>query len=323
MGKLFVLALLLFATNAHACLNIFSFDSSGRVHYLEHEFLFSTYYKQNEIEKLLKKLERKFNKGDYSYQNVSNYGVYLLMAGRSKEGLDLFRALSKKYPGLYEICANTAVAYELNGNIDSAYLWQVKAMEINPQAHNNSEWIHLKILEARKHLLSDPGWCLDNNITGAVDSINSYKEYFDQYGHENGNTRLIFREFIDQLEDRFPFTYAEDKVMGKLMFELGDAYQSVSIYRAYYCYAIAKYLYPALSGPADKKMNEIRIKYPVNSVVSNGTTIKLTGKTFSDREMLPPDEAEVSRFINKLVNRPAVKALRFKPVRLDQLIDNI
>lgn len=322
MKRAFVIAFLFLTTDIYACLNIFSIDSSGRVHYLEHHFFFSIEFKQNAIEKKLKELKRKFDHNEYSFQNISDFGSYLLMTGRFADGLNIFRALSKKYPDVYEICANTAVAYELNGNIDSAYLWQVAAIKKNPKAHNNSEWIHLKILEAKKNILTDPDWCLNNNVTGITDTINTLKVSYEASTHESEKGMWVFKQFIDQLEDRFPFTYSEDKAMGKLMYELGDAYQVASVYRSYYCYAIAKYLYPALSTIADKKMNEIKMKYPKNSVKAEGRTIALTPRSPGDNEMIPPTEIEVNKFINKLINRPALKVHKISVI-IEQLISKI
>jgi len=321
MKKLPVLLLLLVGLNAGACINIFAVDSAGRAHYLEHWFFFSTEFKQKAIAKKVKETERKLNAGDYSYQNISDYGAYLLMAGRFTEGLDLFRALSKKYPGVYQINANTAVAYELNGNIDSALYWEKAALKINSTAHNNSEWIHLKILEARKKLQADPDWCLKTTVTDVVSLIGNTNR---PNIHEEGSSKCIFEQFIDQLEDRFPFTYTEDKVIGKLMMELGDAYQAASIYRSYYCYAIAKYLYPALAEEAEEKMRIILMKYPSGTAKIGDNNIALKRTTDNaNREMIAPEDREVKQFVSKLINRPVIKNSKVKPLSIPELVKKI
>ncbi|MBL7729977.1 MAG: hypothetical protein JNM88_02275 [Chitinophagaceae bacterium] len=318
MKRIPLCLILLFSLNAHACLNIFAVDSTGKAHYLEHWFFFSIEFKQKEIAKNCKAVEKKLLAGDYSYKNVSDYGAWLLMAGRFAEGLDLFRGLSKKFPSVYEVNANTAVAYELNGNIDSALYWENAALKIRPSAHNNSEWIHLKILEARKELQSDAGWCLKNNITGVVNYV---KEYYRPETHGEGRSMEIFRQFIDQLGERFPFTYAGDKVMGKLMMELGDAYQAASIYRSYYCYAIAKYLYPALAEELNEKMRLILMKYPAGQTKLDGQSITLQkNNSPASKEMTAPEEREVTQFVNKLVHRPAIKNNKIKPLNISELV---
>lgn len=315
MKKIIVVAFLFLTTNAFGCLNIFAVDSTGRTHYLEHHFFFSIEFKQQAILKKLKSLEKVFAKNDYNYKTISDYGAYLLMSGNFTEGLTLFRSLSKKYPDVYEIRANTAVAYELNGNIDSAHFWQVAAIKLKPNAHNNSEWIHLKILEAKKQMLTDPDWCLKNNVTGVTDSISLHYKY----SLHEGESMWIFKQFIGQLEERLPFTFREDKTMGKLFFELGDAYQSVSIYRAYYCYAIAKYLYPQLASFVDEKMQQIKIKYPKDVI----NKPRASNKSNVTREMYPPDDNEVRQFINEIMNRPAIKGYKFKSISFEEIINKI
>ena len=310
MKKIILIAFILLSTKSNACLNIFSVDSTGRVHHLEHYFFFPIEFRQDYISKNLKALERKFNKKEYGYKNISDYGAYLLMAGHFKEGLDLFRALSKKYPAVYEVAANIAVAYELNSNIDSAIYWEKAAIAINPIAHKSTEWVHLKILEAKKKTLSDPYWCLNNNVTGIVELIKE-RYVFNQNENVEGN---MFSDLIYQLEERFSFTYAEDKVMGKLLFELGDAYQAASTFRSYYCYAIAKYLYPALSVSADEKMSQITRTYPKGAP---------EGNSVSDREKKLPDDNAVKKLIDRIVNRPPINNNLFTFINIEKLISNI
>jgi tetratricopeptide (TPR) repeat protein len=321
MKKIIIIACLSFALKANSCLNIFAIDSTGAVHYLEHYFFFEIEFSQEAIAGRMKKLEKEFKNNKYSFQNISDYGSYLLMSGRFGEGLNIFRALSKKYPDVYEIRANTAVAYELNGNVDSALYWEKRAIDMNTGRHHYSEWIHLKILEAKKQLQADPDWCLKNNVTGVIDSI---KRYYRVQLHEDGKGGWMLKSFIDQLDERLPFTYGEDKALGKLFLELGDAYMVASAYRSYYCYALAKYFYPGLGTIAKEKMDKILNIYPTGTANVEGRTITLTpGKNNSDKEMLPPDDDEVKRFIKKIINRPDIKNRKIDPIPVEQLIEKI
>ena len=321
MKNLLLISLLLCTSTVHACLNIFAADSAGQVHYLEHYFFSEIEFRPDIIARNLKRLEKKFNNKDFSYQNISDYGAYLLMVGRFSDGLKIFRALSTKYDSVYEISANTAVAYELNGNIDSALFWENRSLALRPSAHNYSEWIHLKILEAKKNLQTDPDWCLKNNVTGIVDSI---KLNYRPSLHEDGKGMWILKDFIGQLSERLPFTYNEDKALGKLLLELGDAYQVASIYRSYYCYALANYFYPALTPLTREKMQKIRNDYPPNSAkVENRGGVVKPGRDDSDKEMLPPDDREVNEFINRIVNRPPVIKRKITSIPVEQLIARI
>jgi hypothetical protein len=134
---------------------------------------------------------------------------------------------------------------------------------------------------------------------------------------------MIFSPFLYQLNERLPFTYGEDKALGKLLFELGDAYQFLSTYRAYYCYALAKYFYPALAPAADLKMQKISRTYPRGSVGSGYQAILLKPKQKLDNEMLAPQESEVKRFIKRIVERPALKNNRVTFLPIEQLLAKI
>lgn len=321
MKNLLLTFFLLSALTSNACLNIFAVDSSGNVHYLEHYFFSEIAFKQDVISDRIKKLEKQFRNKNYSFQNISDYGAYLLMAGRFSEGLDLFRALGKKYPDVYEIRANTAVAYELNGNIDSALYWERSAMSLQTGRHAYSEWIHMKILEAKKQLQMDPGWCLKNNVTGIEDSIRINYEVRE---HEDGKGLFMLKDFISQMNERLPFTYGEDKVLGKLLFELGNAYRVASVHRSYYCYAMAKYFYPALQPLADEQMQKIKSIYSTPSAELQQRMNALGKvKTDAEKEKLPPDDAEVKKFINRMINREPVKNRKIDPVPVQQLIEKI
>jgi tetratricopeptide (TPR) repeat protein len=304
---------------SRACLNIFGVDSSGRTHMVEHYFFSRVRFNGNTIAAKIKILNLKFRKGIYKYENISDYGAYLLMGGHFEEGMQIFRALIQKYPNDYSIRANTAVAYELNGNLDSALYWEQQAIAINPRAHGGSEWIHLKILEAKKNMQADANWCVTHHVTGIQDSVQK------KLRHQNFEPDVIeqFRHFVDQLSERLPFTYGADPVMGKLLMELGDAYQVASVYRSYYCYALAQYFYPALQTQCTEKMERIKINYPVNNTEKKGVLDVIAGETERGREHYPPDDADVKKFIQNITERPAVKNDKLKTVNLVSLLEKI
>lgn len=322
MKRTVVLLVLFFTllSQAKPCLNLFAVDSSGRVIYLEHRFLTEIQFNQQNIEKRINELEKSFKKQIFSMQSISDYGAYLLMRGNFKEGMEIFRQLQLRYPDIYEINANLAVAFEVNGEIDSAIHFQKTAMKLKPSAHDNSEWLHLKILEARKQLLQNSDWCIHNNVTEIeAESIKNYK----YQSHETGEVPFVFSNFIAQLNERMPFSFAEDKVMGKLFLELGSAYMSRSVYRAYYCYSMARYFYPQLNAACEEKMKRIKQNYPRNTAKADNLEIRLYENNRPFNEMMPPDDDEVKAFINKVVNRPILKRKKLPNYPVSELLRKI
>jgi tetratricopeptide (TPR) repeat protein len=299
MKKLIAAVVLLASLQSNACLNLFSVDSAGKPHVLNHGFHIATSHDNNHISRNIISLEKSFAKGDYDFKRISDYGSYLLMGGRFKDGLDIFRALIVKHNGVYEIAANIAVAYELNGNIDSALYWERKALDINPNGHYGSEWIHLKILEAKQQLATDSNWCLHNNVAG----ITAKMKARPNTAHRDGADIQLdnfFRDFIVQLSERIPFTYGTDPALGKLLYELGEAYLSVSMHRAYFCYAAAKYFYPALETTATARMQLIKKTYPSPEKMKR---IKPAVSTSTINEINAPTNTELATFMKRLTTR--------------------
>lgn len=302
--------------NSKACLNLFTIDATGNVHMLEHYFFSEIRFNTSAVSKTINKLEKKLKSGKFDYKEVSDYGAYLLMAGKFKEGLQIFTGLASKYPDDYKVNANCAVAYELNGNIDSAIYFEKRSMALNSYGHEGSEWIHLKILEAKKQVATDPDWCFKNNVSGIMDSLKA------QAGQPAMEVEInIFRPFILQLKERLPFTYAEDKVMGKLLFEMGNAYQYFSAFRAYYCYSLAKHLYPALATSADKKMANIKKVYTANS--GKLPLSRPIGVMEINDETKPPDDDEVAKFIETLISRPVLTNNRKRTISPSYLVNKL
>jgi hypothetical protein len=313
---LFLICLVFVYSNSKACLNLFAIDSFGRVVYLEHRFLSELQFNQQEIEKRISNLEKE----QFTMQNISDYAAYLLMSGNFADGLKIIKVLYFKYPSVYEINANLAVAYELNGLIDSALVYQKKAMLIKPSAHENSEWLHLKILEARKQVLVNPDWCIVNDITGIEKGIS---DKFKYQSHEFAGTQVLFNNFISQLKERMPFSFAEDRVLGKLFLELGNAYQNISVYRAYYCYAMAKYFYPQLEELCKQKMSKIKEQYPKEKAKGETGEINLYNNNRSFNEMLPPDDTELNSFLKRVINRSKLKRTKLTKYKAEDLVNKL
>ncbi|MEO6907479.1 MAG: hypothetical protein ABI210_06275, partial [Abditibacteriaceae bacterium] len=88
---------------------------------------------------------------------------------------------------------------------------------INPNSHQGSEWIHLKILEAKVHANGNPDYFRTHNILGldfGQDKIpvNKTKRDLDQ----------TEEQLYDQLEERMTFINPKDPVVAQLLFDTGN-----------------------------------------------------------------------------------------------------
>lgn len=150
-----------------ACINEYRVKLNGEVIYTNgHDGVPYSYYKNLDQESKLKELQRadSIYRKTGKLEDYSDYGVMLVYNGKYSEAKSIFQKIEKNQPGLYATAANLGTVYELIGKNDSAYYWIDKAIKINPESHDGSEWIHLKILEAKIKAENDSGFFDSYNI---------------------------------------------------------------------------------------------------------------------------------------------------------------
>lgn len=101
--------------------------------------------------------------GDYRVRN--DLAVALLHTGEAQEAVALLEALEAQKPGLYMTATNLGTAYELAGNNEKALEWIRRDIALNPTAHEGTEWLHVRILETKVTLESDPRWLDSHSIS--------------------------------------------------------------------------------------------------------------------------------------------------------------
>lgn len=95
-----------------------------------------------------------------------NDAVKPIFTGEFQKSADLLAELNLKYPNNYYICANLGVTSELTGKDSEALHWVEKAMQIKPDAHNGTEWMHAAVLRAKLAMAKEPAWLETHTISG-------------------------------------------------------------------------------------------------------------------------------------------------------------
>lgn len=241
-----ILLTVLIYSSAFTCYNeYYSLDSKGQFHQIE---LGAIRFQQNfdlqKIEKQLRKLGKKLQ-SQADYKLLSDYGLYLVKGGKVQEALVIFEALAQAYPDEYSIIANLGTTYELSGNNKKALEYIRKGLELNPDSHGGSEWIHVKILLAKIALDKDPDY-LSNHTVLDLDAKQEESE-------------KIRKQLYIQLQERFPFCKGPDPIMADLFVDLGDCYlHSISFEHAKGLYQIAKIYYQSSRADIDQKIEDVR-----------------------------------------------------------------
>lgn len=217
MKKPLLLLLFIISNFSFACLNgetkvlkngVFVYeDHQGSCPY-GHKF-----YIEN-FPKLIKELDSLYiATKDLDY--LSDKGYVLIVQKKYHEALTVYQKIEKLEPNRYSTASNVGTIYELIGENKKAYDWINKAVKINSKSHNESEWLHLKILEAK--------------INGA-NYINSDFLLNLSFGNEEQpksnltkkERDKLIKSLYHQLNERISFIKSKDKIIGLLLFELGN-----------------------------------------------------------------------------------------------------
>jgi tetratricopeptide (TPR) repeat protein len=151
-----------------------------------------------------------------NFNDRSDYSIALMYLGRSKEAVELLKTLEKEQPGHYFIAANLGTAYELSGDNEEAARWIAEDIRRNPESHEGTEWLHLKILEAKIAQEKDPDYFKKHSVldlrpesAGSAISI----------GEERLSPRQITKAIQHQLTERLQFVKPPDAAVASLLFD--------------------------------------------------------------------------------------------------------
>jgi tetratricopeptide (TPR) repeat protein len=229
MKYLFSLFLFFSAFTSSACGNEYGMTLSGdRIH--TPIFYLSDYYRSFDKEAIRQKLNEAITKRgqqEDDFKNESNIALYHMKLGNVKKAIDILEPLVAEYPDEYIIIANLGTAYELDGQLQKALKHIKKGYEINPDSHYGSEWIHIKILEAKIAHGSNSSWYINNPIV----TVDELVENQGQARHRN--------HLAAQIRTRVPFTPAPNKVIANLLrtyakyCEEYDSYENALMARIY------------------------------------------------------------------------------------------
>lgn len=218
MKKLILCIIIFSFSKTFACLNGETRElKDGTFLYQDYDGLvpnghyFNSKYK---LEETLVSLET-YYKTTKDLDYLSDKGYVLIILKRYQEAIDLYKRIEAIQPNRYSTASNLGTVYELTGNNAEALKWIEKALDINPDSHHSSEWIHANILKAK---LKGEKFHTSDFMLGV------------NFGNETApNTKISKRELHNlrqslyyQLNERISFVEPKEKIVAKLLFELGN-----------------------------------------------------------------------------------------------------
>jgi len=218
--KLLAILAFLFASHASfSCGNEYGYDYNGNRMFTQFFYL-SDYYRKFDkaaLEQSLAAAIAKRGQSTDDFKNESNIALYYMKLGQTKKALTILEPLAQKHPSEYTVLANLGTAYELDGQLDKALKFIRKGYELNTESHYGSEWIHIKILEAKIKAKSNPSILTDQPIITVADLKAHLEE--DHEGSQPNFNRGEYHggHMAIQIRTRLPFTPAPDKVIANLL----------------------------------------------------------------------------------------------------------
>jgi hypothetical protein len=157
---------------------------------------------------------------------TNDLAVGRMLTDRHAQAVELLEDAEKRFPGSAIVAANMGTAYELMGRDEDALRWIREGVRRDPAEHNGSEWLHVKILEAKLALKLDPRW-LDTHTVLGVDFGSGELPIMppSMPADETGKPRTVMAisEAIEyQLAERTTFVRPPDPIIADLYAARGD-----------------------------------------------------------------------------------------------------
>ncbi len=151
----------------------------------------------------------------------SDYAVALMYLGRADEAVLRLQALEKERPGEYYVAANLGTAHELAGNNAEALKWINEGLRRNPDSHEGTEWLHVRILEAKIRQETEPDY-FDNHTVLDLDPGHPHKALPEELQtNEKGlDWHSVQHAILHQLSERLQFVKPPDAPVAGLLFDL-------------------------------------------------------------------------------------------------------
>ncbi|MBB4805797.1 tetratricopeptide (TPR) repeat protein [Chryseobacterium defluvii] len=208
----------LFSVPALACLNgTTKILANGTLLYEDYEGFVPhghEFGSAEHLKEILISLEKGYAKTkDMDY--LSDKGYILVIQGKYQEAIELYKKIESIEPGRYSTASNIGTAYELTGNNLEALKWIEKSINISSKSHFYSEWIHVNILKAKikgeKYITS--GFLIGKDFG---------KDSFPKSDMDNDSLEALRQQLYFQLNERMFFVKPEDKIVARLLFDLGN-----------------------------------------------------------------------------------------------------
>ncbi len=234
MALVLALFLFLLVRDSVACLWTYATNLEGQVEWINS--LSASEFAKGFARKLSREsllasaalLKQKAEQEKENHELRNDYAVMLVRAGELTEALTVLNEIEAAKPGLYPTAANLGTVYELSGDVEKSRHWIEEGLARNPQSHNGSEWLHVRILKAKQQLAADPNWLKTHSILGlnfgdASEPARPTDEALAALGAPQTWEQLA-EHLKYQLQERTSLVDPPDAIVADLLADLGNVF---------------------------------------------------------------------------------------------------
>lgn len=213
--RLLLAAITLAATPALACLNGYEEEIEGLLYRGDPQAIAAS----------VVRLEAAYQAGP-TVEGANDLGVAQILAGNYGRAIEVLTALETRRPGLSRTASNLGTALELAGRPAEALPWIREGIRRDPADHEGTEWVHVRILEAKLALAQDPAWLRTHSVLGIGFGATATPQPpsappRDHLGQPH-SLEEVRRAISYQLHERLKFVTPPDPLVGDLYFTWGS-----------------------------------------------------------------------------------------------------
>lgn len=211
-----------------------------------------------------------------SIQSRNGLAVAYIISGKYEQAATILTNLEKEHPGISRTASNLGTALELSGNNAEALHWIEGGIARDPDDHQGTEGLHVKILEAKVALEKDPAWLETHSVLGAdfgseTQSQMPFALRVDRLGRPN-SLEEIEKAMDYQLRERLKFVTEPDPIVASLYRARADiAYlQKSPLTPDYY---LASTFLGSKDGLTKRRAEQFLIEYPAEDSRSKAVDV--------------------------------------------------
>ena len=174
-------------------------------------------------------------KATNNIEYLSDYGLVLMYQQKYEAAKNVFLTIEKDKPNSSSTAAHLSNVYELMGDKSDALLWIQKAMHINPIMNDSSQWLHVKILEAKIY----GNRCINSDF---LLGVNFGRDSLPKTSLSHEKLMQLRKSVFLQLNEQLTFIQPKDNIVAQLLFDLANLslLTSAQIYAVNDLYSMAK-----------------------------------------------------------------------------------